>query len=351
MSSALVECVPNFSEGKDKNTIRSIARAIRSVKGVALLHIDPNPSANRTVMTFVGPPEQVAEAAFRAIKTAARRIDMRQQTGEHPRIGATDVCPLIPLFDYSMAQTSALATRLAERVGKQLAIPVYLYEHSATQPERRNLAHIRKGQYEEFHAKIKLPEWFPDFGPSDFNPITGATVIGARDFLVAFNVSLDTKDPKIAQRIAAHLRESGTTVTAPDGSRTHIPGSYKGLKAIGWYMEVFGQAQVSMNITDLRATPLHTAFDACLKIATEFNTQVTASELIGMIPIGAMLEAGNHYMECLGHTPKDMTETQIIAFAARQLRLPAFTPAVQHKRILELAIQKKRDTISLTSNS
>ncbi|HSL85715.1 MAG TPA: glutamate formimidoyltransferase, partial [Bacteroidales bacterium] len=270
MEKKIIECVPNFSEGRDMSVIRQITGAVEQIEGVSLLNVDPGKDTNRTVVTFAGDPESVIEAAFRAVKKASELIDMSKHHGEHPRMGATDVCPLIPVSGISMEETVILARRLAERIGSELQIPVYCYEHAAFDEKKRNLADIRAGEYEGLANKIADPLWKPDFGPATFNPRSGATVVGARDFLVAFNINLNTTSLRRANAIAFDVREkgrplregnpiTGKIVTDEDGDPVMIPGSLKGVKAIGWYIEEFGIAQISMNLTDLSVTPVHIA--------------------------------------------------------------------------------------------
>src|SRR5437762_13574193 len=285
----LIECVPNFSEGRDQTIIRQITDAIESVEGVALFDVDPGASTNRTVVTFVGSPHAAAEAAFRGIKKAAELIDMRKQKGAHPRMGATDVCPFIPVSNVSWEEAIECANRLGKRVGEELKIPVYLYERAATDKSRANLAVIRAGEYEGFFEKIKRPEWKPDFGPAVFNERSGATVIGARDFLVAYNVNLNTKSVRRANSIAFDVREqgrfktedgtpSGKKVLDAKGKPVRIPGMLKHVKAIGWFVKEYGIAQISMNLTNIEETPLHIAFDACVESASKRGMRVTCWE-------------------------------------------------------------------------
>jgi glutamate formiminotransferase / formiminotetrahydrofolate cyclodeaminase len=292
----LIECVPNFSEGRDPEIIRQITDAIAAVEGVQLLDVDPGKATNRTVVTFVGAPEAVVEAAFQGIRQASLLIDMKAHTGEHPRMGATDVCPLVPVSGISMEETVEWAKRLAARVGEELSIPVYLYEAAASRPERRNLATIRTGEYEALPEKLADPNWAPDFGPARFNARSGATVIGARDFLVAYNVNLNTTSVRRANSIAFDVREQGRVlrdgdpVTGPvrtgeDGEPLRQPGACKAVKAIGWYIEEYGIAQVSMNLTDINVTPLHIAFEASCRSAEARGMRVTGSELVGMVPL------------------------------------------------------------------
>lgn len=330
----LLECVPNFSEGRNPELIETIAASIRQVEGVNLLHVDPGFDANRTVMTFVGPPLAVVEAAFQGIKTAAQVIDMRQHQGAHPRIGATDVCPLVPINGLTMAEVVNLAQQLGQRVGSELNIPVYLYEYAATAPHRRNLAHIRQGEYEGLAAKIRQPEWYPDFGPMEGPFPAGATVLGARKFLIAYNVNLNTKDPKIAQRIAEKVRESGYVRSDDQGHKQRFPGRCPGVKAIGWYMPAYGKAQVSMNITDLDQTPLHLAFDACREEARQHGVEVTGSELIGLAPLRVFLEAGQYF------SPYETDPDRLIEATITHLGLRELGGFERSQRILEDQLKK-----------
>ena len=281
----LIECVPNFSEGNDLGIIRQITDRIESVDGIKLLNVDPGKATNRTVVTFVGEPEAVVEAALRGIKKAAELIDMSKHKGEHPRMGATDVCPLIPIAGISMEETVVYAKMLAEKVGKQLSIPVYLYEEAQSNASRKNLSVIRAGEYEGFFTKIKKDEWKPDFGPLEFPEKSGATVIGARDFLVAYNVNLNTTSVRRANSVAFDIRENGRKVQNEKGEEIVQPGSCKSVKAIGWFIEEYGIAQVSMNLTNINITPLHIAFDECVKSAYQRGMRVTGSELVGLVPL------------------------------------------------------------------
>jgi glutamate formiminotransferase / formiminotetrahydrofolate cyclodeaminase len=330
----LLECVPNFSEGRNPVLIETIAASIRRVEGVNLLHVDPGFDANRTVMTFVGAPDAVVEAAFQGIKTAAQVIDMRQHLGAHPRIGATDVCPLIPINGLSMADVVNLAQQLGQRVGTELNIPVYLYEYAATAPHRRNLANIRQGEYEGLATKIVQPEWYPDYGPTEGPFPAGATVLGARKFLIAYNVNLNTKDPKVAQRIAEKVRESGYVQRDEQGHKQRFPGRCPGVKAIGWYMPAYGKAQVSMNITDLDQTPLHLAFEACREEAQQLGVEVTGSELIGLAPLRVFLEAGQYF------TPYETDPDRLIEATITHLGLRELGGFERGQRILEDQLKK-----------
>lgn len=328
----IIECIPNFSEGQNANTLKAIASAIRAIEGAKLLHIDRGKAANRTVFTFAGKPENVVEAAYQAIKVAATLIDMQGQKGEHPRIGATDVCPLVPIANISMAEVKVLAEKLAKKVG-DLGIPVYLYEHSAKKKERRNLATIRSGEYEGLAAKMKLPEWQPDFG-AKFNPKTGATVIGARDFLIAYNVNLNTDSVEIANKIALEIRTSGKIMQKEKGQKVRVGGVCQALKAIGWYIEEYGKAQVSMNLTNYKITGIHQAYEACKTAAQKYGVEVTGSELIGLIPLAAMVSAGTFYLQKAGKTTNQSADI-IIQTAVNHLGLAELEPFNYKKRIIE----------------
>src|SRR5688500_17762066 len=303
----VIECVPNFSEGRDLDVIRQITAAIESVDGIALLNVDPGASTNRTVVTFAGSPVAAVEAAFRGIQKAAELIDMRKQKGAHPRMGATDVCLFIPVSNVSWEEAIECANELGRRVGEELKIPVYLYEKAAKDPSRSNLSIIRAGEYEGFFEKIKEPAWKPDFGPAIFNEKAGATVIGAREFLVAYNVNLNTKSVRRANSVAFEVRENGRVKTADGtpsgkpvldagGEPVRIPGMLKHVKAIGWFVEEYGIAQVSMNLTNLEETPLHAAFDACNESASQRGLRVTGSEVVGMLPKKCLVDAGRYFL-------------------------------------------------------
>ena len=295
----LVECVPNFSEGRDMAKIDQITGEISSTEGVTLLDVDPGKDTNRTVVTFVGTPEGAVEAAFKAIAKAAEVLDMSMHTGAHARMGATDVCPFVPLTGMTMEDCAELARMLGRRVGEELGIPVYLYEEAAAKPERCNLANVRAGEYEGLSEKLKDPEWKPDFGPTTFNPKAGATVIGAREFLIAYNVNLNTRERAAAREIAFTIREKGRlkrdndgkVVRDKDGKALRVPGTFKACKAVGWYMEDFGRVQISINLVNYKITPPHLVFDECCNLAEKLGFRVTGSELVGLIPLEAMLRA------------------------------------------------------------
>ncbi len=338
----LVECVPNFSEGRDMAVIEKITSEIESTEGVKLLDVDPGKDTNRTVVTFIGSPDAVVEAAFKAIARAAEVIDMSKHSGAHARMGATDVCPFVPVSEITMEECAELARRLGARVGEELQIPVYLYEHAASTPERRNLANIRAGEYEGLPDKLKDPAWKPDFGPARFNKGAGATVIGAREFLIAYNVNLNTRDTKVAREIAFTIREKGRlkrdgdgkVVRDDSGKALREPGIFKACKAVGWYMEDFGRAQVSINLVDYKITPPHLVFDECSRIAGEMGARVTGSELVGLIPLEAMLAAGKHYLEKLGKT-KGVPESELIHTAVLSMGLGDLYPFEPEKKIIE----------------
>lgn len=345
----LIECVPNFSEGRDPKVIEQITNEIKSVEGVQLLDVDPGAATNRTVVTFVGPPEQVVEAAFLAIKKAAQVIDMRKHQGEHPRMGATDVCPLIPIANISMEETVHWARKLADKVGGELTIPVYLYEHAATREERRNLATIRAGEYEALPEKLADPRWEPDYGPAMFNTRAGATVIGARDFLVAYNVNLNTTSVRRANSVAFDVREkgrvkrSGNPITGPivrdeAGNPVREPGQCKAVKAIGWYIEEYGLAQISMNLTNINVTPLHVAFEACRESAARRGLRVTGSELVGMVPLRVMLDAGRYFLKQQQRSA-GVSEDELIHIAVRSLGLDELGPFDPQQKIIEYQLR------------
>jgi glutamate formiminotransferase/formiminotetrahydrofolate cyclodeaminase len=325
----LIECVPNFSEGRDLGLIRQITDEIERVEGVSLLHVDPGKSTNRTVVTLAGAPDRVTEAAFRAIKLAGQLIDMRRHTGEHPRMGATDVCPLIPIAGISMEEAARHAVALARRVGTELGIPVYLYEDAQPNPARKNLATIRSGEYEGFFKKIQDPAWRPDFGPAEFNAQTGATVIGARDFLVAYNVNLNTTSTRRANAIAFDVREAG---------RPGLPGTLKAVKAIGWFIEEYGGAQVSMNLTNLAVTPLHVAFDEVCRAAGQRGIRVTGSELVGLVPLETMLAAGRYFLRKQQRS-LGVSEPDLIHIAVKSLGLDELGPFQPEERIIEYKLR------------
>lgn len=338
----LLECVPNFSEGRDPAIIRQITDEIQSVEGVKLLNVDPGKATNRTVVTFVGEPAAVCEAAFRAIRKAGEIIDMSRHQGEHPRMGATDVCPLIPIAGITMEETAAHARQLAGRVGRELNLPVYLYEAAQPNPARRSLSVIRAGEYEGFAKKILRPEWKPDFGPAVFDARRGATVIGARDFLVAYNVNLNTTSTRRANAVAFDIREAGRPKKDAQGKVVHdasgapvtIPGSLKAVKAIGWFIAEYGVAQVSINLNNLAVTPVHVAFDETCRKAAERGLRVTGSELVGLVPLQSLLDAGRYFLRKQQRSV-GISEAELIKIAVRSLGLDELAPFKPEERVIE----------------
>lgn len=397
----LVECVPNFSEGRDQEKIRMITDAIESVQGITLLDVDPGSDTNRTVVTFVGPVEAVEEAAFQGIKKARDLIDMKKHRGAHPRMGATDVCPFIPVRNVTMEDCVSLSKRVGERVGKVLDYPVYLYEHSASKKEWKNLAQVREGEYEALPEKLKKPEWKPDFGPAEFCPETGATAIGAREFLIAYNINLNTRDARLATDIAFELRERGRSVRyrnpdsnnyldgtiiryeknkftcghclevhetyAPlkkhaldahgldldrflvsqgydlnnlEGKAVRKPGLFRDVKAIGWYIDSFNRAQISINFTDYKRSPIHEVFDAAVTIAAERGVRVTGSELVGLIPLQAILMAGKYHLDKQGLS-QGIPERDIVETAIQSLGLNDITGFNPDEKIIDYAVENE----------
>lgn len=348
----LVECVPNFSEGRDLENIKAITKEIESTSKVTLLDVDPGESTNRTVVTFIGRPEGVKEAAFKAIKKAAEVIDMCKHKGAHSRIGATDVCPFVPVSGVTMAECVKLAEELGERVANELGIPVYLYEEAAKKPERRNLSNIRIGEYEGLSEKLKDPEWIPDYGKAVFNPKAGATVIGAREFLIAYNINLNTRDRKLAHQIALNLRESGRAkkdkhgkiIRDENGKAIKIPGKFKELKAVGWYIEDYGIAQISINFTDYKTSPPHLVFEEAIKEASKLGLRVTGSELVGLIPKEALLMAGKYYLKKQGKSP-GVPEEELIRVAVFSLGLNDVAPFDPKKKIIEYQFKEFENSL------
>ncbi|HRE38267.1 MAG TPA: glutamate formimidoyltransferase [Chitinophagaceae bacterium] len=342
----LIECVPNFSEGADLVIIKQITDQVEMVEGVRLLNVDPGKATNRTVVTFVGNPEAVIEAAFLAIKKAGELIDMSRHKGEHPRMGATDVCPLIPISGISMEETAQYAQRLAKRVGEELHIPVYLYEAAQPDKKRSNLSVIRAGEYEGFFKKIKQPEWKPDFGPAEFDIKRGGTVIGARDFLVAYNVNLNTTSTRRANAIAFDVREAGRNVVE-NGVKVNKPGSLKSVKAIGWYIEEYGIAQISMNLTNINVTPIHIAFDEVCRKADARGIRVTGSELVGLVPLKALTDAGKYFLRKQKRST-GVSEKELIKIAVKSMGLDELGPFKPEERIIEYMLRNKADTKLVT---
>jgi glutamate formiminotransferase/formiminotetrahydrofolate cyclodeaminase len=354
--SQLVECVPNFSEGRDRAVIDAIAQAIAGVSGVKLLDVDPGADTNRTVYTFVGPPDAVAEAAVRAARTGSGLIDMAAHKGAHPRMGALDVCPFIPVAGITMDACAALAQRVGRRLGDELGIPVYFYEHAATRDERRSLANIRAGEYEGLAGKLDDPAWQPDAGPARFNPRAGATVVGAREFLLAYNVNLNTLDRKLANEIALNIREGGRAkrdadgniVRHPDGTSVKVPGRLKAVRAIGWYIEQYRQAQVSINLLDYHTTPLHVVFETVRDEAEKLGLIVTGSELVGLTPLAPMLEAGRYFLRKQGKSA-GVPERELVENAIRSLGLDQLGPFDADKKIIEYHVRPAAPLMGLTA--
>ncbi|MCS6933792.1 MAG: glutamate formimidoyltransferase [Chitinophagales bacterium] len=338
MSNKIIECVPNFSEGRNMDVIRRITDAIERTEGVKLLHVDPGKGTNRTVVTFVGDDNSVVEAAYRAICVATELIDMRHHTGAHPRFGATDVCPFIPIANATMEDCIACAHRLGERVGRELGIPVYLYEYAATAPHRKNLADVRAGEYEGIPRKIILPEWKPDYGPAQFNEKSGNIAIGARNILIAYNVNLNTTSTRRANAVAFDVREQGRKVKNEKGEEVVQPGACKAVKGIGWYIPEYKIAQVSMNLTNIQVTPVHIAFEECVKSATRRGMRVTGSELVGLIPKQALLDAGRYFLEKQQRST-GVSEEELIHIAIKSLGLDDLAPFHPRERVIEYLIE------------
>jgi len=356
MEKKIIECVPNFSEGRDMAIIKQITDVIEAVDGVKLLDVDPGKDTNRTVVTFVGYPEAVSKAAFRSVKKASEIIDMSKHHGAHPRMGATDVCPFVPVSGITMEETVVIARKVAERIGTDLGIPVYCYENAAQKQERRNLASCRSGEYEGLRKKLSDPVWKPDFGPSVFNERSGATAVGARDFLVAFNVNLNTTSTRRANAIAYDVREkgrpkregnplTGKIVTDEKGETIMIPGTLKSVKAIGWYIEEYGIAQISMNLTNISVTPVHIAFDEVCRKADDRGVRVTGSELVGLIPLKSLLDAGRYYLDkqkmSLG-----VSDEELIKIAIKSMGLNDIHHFNPEEKIIEFVMDdKKKDKL------
>lgn len=342
----IVECVPNFSEGRDKAVINAITGAIAMVEGVRLLDVDPGADTNRTVVTFIGTPEAVKEGAFQGIKKASEVIDMRHHTGAHARMGACDVCPFIPVSEVSMDECVQISKEAGERVARELNIPIYLYEHSATRPDRRSLPDIRKGEYEALEEKLKNPDFKPDFGEPVFNAKSGATVMGAREFLIAYNINLNTTEKKKAKDIALTIREKGRwkrdknrkIVRDEQGDKVRQPGLFQECKATGWYIEEYKQAQITMNLTNYKISPPHLVFDKCCELAWEKGLRVTGSELVGLIPREAMVMAGKHYLEKQGSC-QGVPEPELVRIAIQSMGLEDITPFEPKKKIIEYMVE------------
>lgn len=359
--SQLIECVPNFSEGRNMNIIKQITDSIESVDGVTLINVDPGKATNRTVVTFVGAPSNVCEAAFRAVKKASELIDMSKHHGEHPRFGATDVLPLIPISNITMDETVEYARLLAKRIGDELNIPVYCYEMAAFAPQRKNLAACRAGEYEGLKEKLSNPEWRPDFGRDEFIPKTGAIAVGARNFLIAYNVNLNTTSVRRANAVAFDLREKGRPkretssptskkVVDENGNEIWIPGILKSVKAIGWFIEEYGIAQISMNLTDIDVTPMHIAFDKACECATQRGLRVTGSELVGVVPLKAMLDAGKYFLKKQKRSA-GISDDEILKIAIKSLGLDELYPFDCKKKIIEYILAEKDNKRLLTNLS
>ncbi|MGM0409062.1 MAG: glutamate formimidoyltransferase [Bacteroidota bacterium] len=357
----LIECVPNFSEGNDMGIIKQITNEIESVEGVSLLDVDPGKATNRTVVTFVGTPDEVCEAAFMAVKKASELIDMRHHKGAHPRFGATDVCPLVPVAGITMDETVEYAHKLAKRIGEELNIPIYCYENAAFANVRKNLANCRAGEYEGLKEKLSKPEWKPDFGPAEFNAKSGVTAVGARDFLVAYNINLNTTSTRRANAIAFDVREKGRVkregnkltgkpVLDENGKKVWIPGTLKAVKAIGWFIDEYGIAQISMNLTNISITSVHEAFDEVCKRADERGIRVTGSELVGLVPLKAMIDAGKYFLRKQNRSV-GIPEKEIIKIAVKSLGLDDLYEFKPEEKIIEYkmaADQKKSKLVDLT---
>ncbi len=353
MTQQIIECVPNFSEGRDMGVIRQITDIIEAVEGVKLLDVDPGKATNRTVVTFVGAPGPVVEAAFRAVRLASEIIDMSKHRGEHPRFGATDVCPLVPVSGITMEETVEYARKLAGRIGAEIGIPVYCYENAAFTQERRNLATVRSGEYEGLKEKLSNPGWKPDFGPATFIARTGAVAVGARDFLVAYNINLNTTSTRRANSIAFDVRErgrvkregdpiTGRIVTDGNGIPVMIPGSLKAVKAIGWFIEEYGIAQISMNLTNISVTPLHIAFDEVCRSAGSRGIRVTGSELVGLVPLKAMLDAGRYFLKKQKRS-SGVPDREIIRIAVKSMGLDELAPFIPEEKIIEYRLKEDSD--------
>ena len=363
MNQQLIECVPNFSEGRDLGIIKQITNEIESVEGVKLLDVDPGAATNRTVVTFVGTPQALVDAAFKAIVKASELIDMRKHSGEHARMGATDVCPFIPVANITMEETAKWATKLAQKVGESTTIPVYLYGESQPNKNRKVLSIIRAGEYEGFFEKINKPEWKPDFGPQEYNAKSGATTIGARDFLIAYNINLNTKSTRIANRVAFDVRENGRVkrignpytgkiVTDENGQSVRQPGTCKAVQAVGWYIDEYKVAQVSANLTNYLITPIHTFFDEVQKSCLTRGIRITGSELVGLIPLKAMLDAGKHYLKKQGRST-GLCEEELIHIAVKSMGLDELSPFDPNKKIIEYQLKNESDEnlINLTAKN
>lgn len=357
----ILECVPNFSEGRDPRIIQQISDAIAAMDGVELLDVDPGKATNRTVVTFAGAPEAVLDAAVVAGRMAKDLIDMSKHSGEHPRFGGMDVCPLVPISGLTMEETAEYARELGRRLGEEVGLSIYLYEHAASKPERRNLAVVRAGEYEALPDRLKDPAWAPDFGPAEFQARTGATAVGARNFLIAYNVNLNTTSSRRANAVAFDVREKGRVkregdpLTGPivkdaEGQPVWEPGALKAVKGIGWYIEEYGVCQVSMNLTDMQVTPLHLAFDETCRRANARGVRVTGSELVGLVPLQAMLDAGRYFLRKQERST-GVSESELIKIAVRSMGLDELSPFVPEKKIIEYVLRKGDGTGRLAGMS
>jgi glutamate formiminotransferase / formiminotetrahydrofolate cyclodeaminase len=349
MEKRIIECVPNFSEGRDIELIKQITDSIESVDGIRLLDVDPGRDTNRTVVTFVGEPDNVSEAAFRAVRKASELIDMSKHHGEHPRMGATDVCPMVPVSGITMEETAEYARRLAKRIGEELGIPVYCYENAAFEEKRRNLANCRAGEYEGLRKKLSDRDWKPDFGPAIFNERSGATAVGARDFLVAFNVNLNTTSTRRANSIAFDVREKGRNIKNEKGELINVPGTLKSVKAIGWYIEEYGVAQISMNLTNISVTPVHIAFDEVCRKADDRGIRVTGSELVGLIPLKSVLDAGRYFL-AKQQRSSGVSDEELIKIAVKSMGLSDIHEFAPDEKIIEYVMENndKKRLISMS---
>jgi glutamate formiminotransferase/formiminotetrahydrofolate cyclodeaminase len=351
----LLECVPNFSEGRDQSVIQAISQAVSSVSGVRLLNVDPGAATNRTVFTFAGEPEAVLEAAFQAVKVGSALIDLRHHHGEHARNGACDVCPLVPISGLTMDEVVVLAHRLGARLGSELGLSGYYYEAAATAPERRNLAVLREGEYEALPAKLQRPEWKPDFGPVAFNPKSGTTQVGARDFLVAYNINLNTRNAKIAKDIALDIREKGRLLRDAEGNRVpdgqggwqRKAGLFSACKATGWYIDEYGCAQVTMNLTDINQAPMHEVFETVCELASERGVRVTGSELVGLVPLRVLTDAGRFFLKRQGACPA-ASDAELFHVTARTIGLNEYSCFDPEKRVIEYLLREPAPLVGLT---
>lgn len=357
MSATLVECVPNFSEGRNRAVIDAIADAIRGAGGVKLLDVDPGADTNRTVYTFVGPPGAVAEAAVKAAHKAYELIDMSRHAGAHPRIGALDVCPIVPIAGVTMEECAEIARGIGRRIGDELRVPVYFYEHAASSPARRSLADVRAGEYEGLERKLHDPAWAPDAGPARFDPRYGASVVGAREFLIAYNVNLNTRDRKLANEIALNIRENGRlardargqVVVDAEGKQVRAPGRLRAVRAIGWYIEQYRQAQVSINLIDYKVTPLHVVFETVREEAARLGLRVTGSELVGLMPLQPLLDAGRFYLRKQGKSA-GVPEAEVVELAVRSLGLDQLAPFDPAKKVIEYQFRARGPLVSMAAD-